>query len=150
MNITFKTAESVSVKGILTSCVIKLLMQSSMHICTRTRVLMLLWEVMAVGHCIIVAGEISSSAKVNIPSVVWRVLDKGRHGFLLALRSGLCAKAEPDIAGGVNYSLESRNGDDSWYSSLLAPVIKVQSMAMPSAKADPVALLWIPSGPAKY
>ena len=27
-------------------------------------------------------------------------------------------KQSPDIAGGVNYSLESRNGDDSWYSSI--------------------------------
>lgn len=117
MNITFKTAESVCeghpdklcdkiADAILDAYLYK---DKGAHVAV---------EVMAVGHRIIVAGEISSTAKVNIQSVVWRVLDKVGMTSFWRFVQVYVRKQSPDIAGGVNYSLESRNGDDSWYSSL--------------------------------
>ena len=75
-------------------------------------------EVMAIGNRVIVGGEITSEAKVDIPSVVRRVLtDVGLPANNYRIK--VCVRAQsPDIAGGVNYSLESRNGDDSWYGSM--------------------------------
>lgn len=75
-------------------------------------------EVMAIGKRIIVGGEITSEAKVDILSVVRRVLtDVGLPAKRYLIRFHV-RKKSPDIAGGVNYSLESRNGDDSWYGSM--------------------------------
>ena len=117
MDITFKTAESVCeghpdklcdkiADAILDAYLYK---DKGAHVAV---------EVMAVGHRIIVAGEISSSAKVNIHSVVWRVLDKVGMNSCWRLVQVYVRKQSPDIASDVNYSLESRNGDDSWYSSM--------------------------------
>lgn len=117
MNITFKTAESVCeghpdklcdkiADAILDAYLYK---DKGAHVAV---------EVIAVGRRIIVAGEISSTAKVNIQSVVWRVLDKVGMTSFWRFVQVYVRKQSPDIAGGVNYSLESRNGDDSWYSSL--------------------------------
>ena len=88
MNITFKTAESVCeghpdklcdkiADAILDAYLYK---DKGAHVAV---------EVMAVGRRIIVAGEISSTAKVNIQSVVWRVLDKvGMTSFWRFVQAG--------------------------------------------------------------
>lgn len=117
MKITFKTAESVCeghpdklcdkiADAVLDAYLYK---DKGAHVAV---------EVMAVGHRIIVAGEITSTAKVNIQSVVWRVLDKVGMSSFWRLVQVYVRKQSPDIAGGVNRSLENRNGDTSWYSSL--------------------------------
>lgn len=117
MNITYKTAESVCeghpdklcdkiADAILDAYLRK---DKSAHVAV---------EVMAVGRRIIIGGEISSTAKVNMQAVVWRVLDEVGMKSWRRLLQVYVRKQSPDIAGGVNYSLESRNGDDSWYSSM--------------------------------
>lgn len=75
-------------------------------------------EVMAIGKVIIVGGEITSEEKVDIPAVVRRVLtDVGLDAKSYTVRLHL-RKQSTDIAGGVDFSLESRNGDNSWYGSM--------------------------------
>lgn len=117
MNITYKTAESVCeghpyklcdkiADAILDAYLRK---DKSAHVAV---------EVMATGRRIIVGGEISSTAKVNIQSVVWRVLDEVGMTSWRRLLQVYVRKQSLDIASGVSYSLESRNGDDSWYSSM--------------------------------
>lgn len=117
MEITYKTAESVCeghpdklcdkiADAILDSYIAK---DKGAHVAV---------EVLAVGHRIIVAGEISSTAKINIRNVIWAVLDKVGYPSWRYLVTLHLRRQSPDIAGGVNYSLENRNGDDSWYSSL--------------------------------
>lgn len=102
MNITFKTAESVCeghpdklcdkiADAILDAYLYK---DKGAHVAV---------EVMAVGRRIIVAGEISSTAKVNIQSVVWRVLDKVGMTSFWRFVQVYVRKQSPDIAGGVNY-----------------------------------------------
>lgn len=68
-------------------------------------------EVMATGHRIIIAGEITSKAKVNIREVVESVMDKiglAHYRYRLAIHLN---KQSPDISNGVNFSYESRNGE---------------------------------------
>lgn len=75
-------------------------------------------EVMAAGHHIIVAGEISCSAKIDIRSIVRVALSKrGYHpfGFLIHV---YVRKQSADIAGGVNQSVEARNGDTSCFANM--------------------------------
>ena len=75
-------------------------------------------EVMAAGHHIIVAGEISCAAKIDIRSIVRIALSKrGYHpfGFLIYV---FVRKQSADIAGGVNRSLQVRNGDASCFANL--------------------------------
>ena len=75
-------------------------------------------EVMAAGRHIIVAGEISCAAKIDIRSIVRVALSKrGYHsfGFLIHV---YVRKQSADIAGGVNQSVEARNGDTSCFANL--------------------------------
>ena len=117
MNITFKTAESVCEGHPDKLCdkIADAILDAYLIMDKGARVAV---EVMAVGPRIIVAGEISSTAKVNIHSVVCRVLDKVGLTSRRRLVQVYVRKQSPDIAGGVDCSLESRNGDDSWYSSM--------------------------------
>lgn len=75
-------------------------------------------EVMATGHRIIVAGEITCSKKVDIRSTVRRALEKTGYNPRLYLIYVYVHKQSRDIVGGVEMSLESRCGDESWYSSV--------------------------------
>lgn len=117
MNITFKTAESVCEGHPDKLCdkIADAILDAYLFKDKGARVAV---EVMAVGPRIIVAGEISSTAKVNIHSVVCRVLEKVGLTSRWRLVQVYVRKQSPDIAGGVDCSLESRNGDDSWYSSM--------------------------------
>ena len=117
MNITFKTAESVC-EGHPDKLCDKIADAILDAYLIRDKGARVAVEVMAVGPRIIVAGEISSTAKVNIHSVVCRVLDKVGLTSRRRLVQVYVRKQSPDIAGGVDCSLESRNGDDSWYSSM--------------------------------
>ena len=112
MNITFKTAESVCEGHPDKLCdkIADAILDAYLFKDKGARVAV---EVMAVGPRIIVAGEISSTAKVNIKSVVCRVLDKVGLTSRWRLVQVYVRKQSPDIAGGVDCSLESRNGDDS-------------------------------------
>lgn len=114
---TYKTAESVCAghpdklcdyiaDSILDACLYK---DKNAHVAC---------EVMAAGHHIIVAGEISCAAKIDIRSIVRIALSKrGYHpfGFLIHV---FVRKQSADIAGGVNRSLEARNGDASCFANL--------------------------------
>lgn len=117
MNIMFKTAESVCEGHPDKLCdkIADAILDAYLFKDKGARVAV---EVMAVGPRIIVAGEVSSTAKVNIKSVVCRVLDKVGLTSRWRLVQVYVRKQSPDIAGGVDCSLESRNGDDSWYSSM--------------------------------
>lgn len=75
-------------------------------------------EVMATGHKIIVAGEITCSKNVDIRSTVRRALAKVGYNPLLYLIYVYVHKQSRDIAGGVDMSIEARNGDNSCYSTL--------------------------------
>lgn len=117
MSITYKTAEAVCeghpdklcdkiADAVLDACLSK--DKSSRVAC----------EVMAIGKRIIVGGEITSDSKVDIASVVRRVLTEVGLPAKRYIIKNYVRKQSPDIAGGVDYSLESRNGDDSWYGSM--------------------------------
>ena len=75
-------------------------------------------EVMAAGRRIIVAGEITCSKAVDIRYTVRRALEKvgyNPYGFLIYV---FIRKQSRDIAGGVDMSIEARNGDTSCYANL--------------------------------
>ena len=75
-------------------------------------------EVMATGRHIIVAGEITCSKKIDIRSLVRRALaDRGYNprGFLISV---YVHRQSPDIAGGVDMSLEAKSGDTSCFVNL--------------------------------
>lgn len=75
-------------------------------------------EVMATGHKIIVAGEITCSKRVDIRFVVREALSELGYKPLSFLIYVFVHKQSADIAGGVDRALEARNGDTSWYSTL--------------------------------
>ena len=75
-------------------------------------------EVMATGHKIIVAGEITCSKRVDIRFVVREALSELGYKPLSFLIYVFVHKQSADIADGVNRALESRNGDTSRYSTL--------------------------------
>ena len=115
--ITYKTAESVCAghpdklcdfiaDSILDACLYK--DKSSRVAC----------EVMAAGRRIIVAGEITCAKPVDIRHIVRRALEKvgyNPYGFLIYV---FIRKQSRDIAGGVDMSIEARNGDTSCYANL--------------------------------
>lgn len=114
---TFKTAESVCAghpdklcdfiaDSILDACLLK--DRSSRVAC----------EVMAAGHRIIVAGEITCSKAVDIRYTVRRALEKTGYNPYAFLIYVFVRKQSRDIAGGVDMSLEARNGDTSCYVNL--------------------------------
>ena len=75
-------------------------------------------EVMATGRHIIVAGEITCAKKIDIRFLVRKALrDLGYNpiGFRISV---YVHRQSPDIAGGVNLSLEARNGDTSGFVNL--------------------------------
>ena len=75
-------------------------------------------EVMAAGRRIIVAGEITCAKHVDIRYTVRRALEKvgyNPRGFSIRV---YVRKQSRDIAGGVNMSIEARNGDTSCYVNL--------------------------------
>lgn len=75
-------------------------------------------EVMATGHKIIVAGEITCSKRVDIRFVVREALSELGYNPLTFLVYVFVHKQSKDIAGGVDRALEARNGDTSWYSTI--------------------------------
>ena len=114
---TFKTAESVCAghpdklcdfiaDSILDACLYK--DKSSRVAC----------EVMAAKHRIIVAGEISCSKHVDIRYEVRRALQKLGYNPYAFLIYVFVHKQSRDIAGGVDMSMEARNGDTSCYANL--------------------------------
>ncbi|ETA80595.1 methionine adenosyltransferase [Youngiibacter fragilis] len=75
-------------------------------------------EVMATKGKIIVAGEITCSGKIDIKRIVRYTLqqvgyDPRKFRILVFVH-----KQSPDIANGVDNTLEYRNGNTSWYGSL--------------------------------
>nr|DAF09654.1 MAG TPA: S adenosylmethionine synthase [Caudoviricetes sp.] len=75
-------------------------------------------EVMATGHKIIVAGEITCAKRVDIRFVVREALrDIGYNPYAFLIYVYV-HKQSADIAGGVNRALESRSGDTTQYSML--------------------------------
>lgn len=75
-------------------------------------------EVMATKGRIIVAGEITSSARVRVRESVRRALIRAGYapfGWRVNVHTH---SQSPDIAAGVNTSLEARDGDESAYVSL--------------------------------
>ncbi len=114
---TFKTAESVCAghpdklcdfiaDSILDACLYK--DKSSRVAC----------EVMAAKHRIIVAGEISCSKHVDIRYEVRRALHKLGYSPYAFLIYVCVHKQSRAIAGGVDMSMEARNGDTSCYANL--------------------------------
>ena len=114
---TYKTAESVCAghpdklcdfisDSILDACLYK--DKSSRVAC----------EVMATRHRIIVAGEISCSKSVDIRYEVRRALQKLGYNPFAYLIYVFVHKQSKDIAGGVDLSVEARNGDTSCYAHL--------------------------------
>ena len=75
-------------------------------------------EVMATGHKIIVAGEITCSKRVDIRAEVRGALRKAGYNPLAFLIYVYVHHQSEDIASGVDRALESRDGDTSWYSML--------------------------------
>jgi len=75
-------------------------------------------EVMATKGKIIVAGEITCSGKVDIKRIVRYTLQEVGYDPKKFRIMVLVHKQSRDIADGVNNALESRNGDNSWYSTL--------------------------------
>lgn len=75
-------------------------------------------EVMATGHKIIVAGEITCAKRVDIRFVVREALrDIGYNPYAFLIYVYV-HKQSADIADGVNRALESRSGDTTQYSML--------------------------------
>lgn len=114
---TYKTAESVCAghpdklcdfisDSILDACLYK--DKSSRVAC----------EVMATRHRIIVAGEISCSKSVDIRYEVRRALQKLGYNPFTYLIYVFVHKQSKDIAGGVDLSVEARNGVTSCYAHL--------------------------------
>ena len=117
MNITYKTAEAVCEGHPDKLCdkIADAILDAYLRKDKSSRVAC---EVMAIGKTIIIGGEISSAAKVDVKATVRRVLsDVGLQPVRYIIKTRI-RKQSPDIAGGVDYSLESRNGDDSWYGSM--------------------------------
>lgn len=75
-------------------------------------------EVMATKGKIIVAGEITCNGQVDIKRIVRNTLQKVGYNPLKFRILVLVHTQSSDIANGVDNSLESRNGDKSWYNSL--------------------------------
>ena len=75
-------------------------------------------EVMATGHKIIVAGEITCSKRVDIRFVVREALSELGYKPLSFLIYVFVHKQSADIADGVDRALESRSGDTTQYSML--------------------------------
>lgn len=70
-------------------------------------------EVLATKARVYVAGEITSKAKIQIPAVVRRALtQRGYNPRAFRIRVRV-HRQSPDIADGVNQSLEARHGDTS-------------------------------------
>ena len=117
MNITYKTAEAVCEGHPDKLCdkIADAILDAHLRKDKSSRVAC---EVMAIGKVIIVGGEITSEEKVDIPAVVRRVLtDVGLDAKSYIIKLHI-RKQSADIAGGVDFSLESRNGDNSWYGSM--------------------------------
>ena len=113
MAISYKTAESVCKGHPDKLC--DLIADSILDECLRKdRNSRVACEVMATGHKIIVAGEITCSKKIDIRSVVRETLRKVGLNPMFYLVYVFVHKQSSDIAGGVNKSLEARtkNAED--------------------------------------
>lgn len=78
-------------------------------------------EVMATGHRIFISGEVTSAAKISksgIRKIAWDVLENAGLPAWKYLVSVYVHKQSADIDRGVNFSIESRNGDTTWYSTI--------------------------------
>ena len=75
-------------------------------------------EVMATGRHIIVAGEITCAKRIDIRYIVRQALNHLGYNPLGFRISVYVHRQSTDIAGGVNLSLEARNGDTSSFINL--------------------------------
>ena len=75
-------------------------------------------ETMAARHRIVVAGEITCAARINIRDIVWEALSERGYNPMKYLVYVYVHRQSPDIADGVDHSVESRSGDTSWYATL--------------------------------
>ena len=75
-------------------------------------------EVMATKGKIIVAGEITCSGRIDIPKIVRRVLRKVGYDPKAYKVAVFVQKQSLDIATGVSYSLEARDGQKDLYNQI--------------------------------
>lgn len=75
-------------------------------------------EVLATKGKIIVAGEITCKEKIDIPKIVREVLRKVGYNPRDYKVAVFVQRQSPDIASGVNYSLESRLGQKDLYNQI--------------------------------
>lgn len=114
---TYKTAESVCKGHPDKLC--DLIADSILDACLRKdRTARVACEVMATKGRIFVAGEITCAKRVDIRAVVRSALaDAGYNPFKFIIFVYVHRQSE-DIADGVDCALESRQGDDSFYSTI--------------------------------
>ena len=113
----FKTAESVCKGHPDKLC--DLVSDSVLDACLRAdRSSRVACECLATKGVLFVAGEITCSKKINIRNVARDALREAGYdpySFIILVK---VHQQSPDIAGGVDQAVESRNGDTSWYSLL--------------------------------
>ncbi len=114
---TYKTAESVCAGHPDKLC--DYIADSVLDACMRKdKMSRVACEVMASKGRIIVAGEITCNGKINVRQTIKNALyEKGYNPSAFKIKAYI-HKQSLDIAGGVNTSLESRNGDRSWFSDI--------------------------------
>lgn len=114
---TYKTAESVCAGHPDKLC--DFIADSILDACLRAdKSSRVACEVMAAGRRIIVAGEITCTRHIDIRYTVRRALEKvgyNPYGFIIHV---FIRRQSKDIAGGVDMSIEARNGDTSCYANL--------------------------------
>ena len=114
---TYKTCESVCIGHPDKLC--DLIADSILDECLRLdKSSRVACEVMATGHKIIVAGEITCSKRVDIRFITRQALRKAGYNPIGYLIYVFVHKQSEDIDSGVSRALESRNGDTSWYSTI--------------------------------
>lgn len=114
---SFKTCESVCIGHPDKLC--DLIADSILDECLRLdKSSRVACEVMATGHKIIVAGEITCSKRADIRFITRQALRKAGYDPLKYLIYVYVHKQSEDIDGGVSRALELRNGDTSWYSTI--------------------------------
>lgn len=117
MEVKYLTAESVCEGHPDKLC--DLIADSVLDACLRKdRASRVACEVMATKGKIIVAGEITCSAKVDIKGIVRSTLQRVGYDPRRFQTQVLIHRQSPDIANGVDNALESRGGDNSWFASL--------------------------------
>lgn len=114
---TYKTAESVCKGHPDKLC--DLIADSILDACLRKdRAARVACEVMATKGRIFVAGEITCAKRVDIRAVVRSVLAEAGYNPYKFIIFVYVHRQSEDIADGVDCALESRQGDDSFYSTI--------------------------------